>query len=160
MAGWEGLPGLQASGGPHYLLQPFPGLPLIHAYSLSPIHPQPAQTSPGTNPRSALTLFKAYKVIPETAMMPMPKSTAAGNTADPVASKFREYLAAVCIEEKWGRATSVNPGLHHRMERGSGSQDDGGGDGTGTRTNTGTLEMSLVERMGPKADAGPAPASG
>lgn len=140
-----------------------PTIPRPPSYSCIlpiPIHPQPAQTSPGTNPRSALTSFKAYKVILETAMMPMPKSTAAGNTADPVASKFREYLAAVCIEEKWGRATSVNPGLHHRIERGSGSQDDGGGDGAGTRTNTGTLEMSLAERMGPKADAGPAPASG
>ena len=49
--------------------------------------------------QSIFLLFKAYKVIPETAKMPMPKSTAAGNTADPVASKFREYLAAVAVNK-------------------------------------------------------------
>lgn len=93
-------------------------------------------------------------------MMPTPTTTAAGNTADPMARIFRENLAAVYTEEKWDRVTSLIPGLHHRIERGSGSQDDGSEDGAGTRTNTGTLEMSLVGRMGPRADASPAPASG
>lgn len=62
-------------------------------------HSQTAQTSPGTNPRSALTLLKEYTVIAEAAMMPTPTTTAAGHTADPVASNFRENLAAVYIEE-------------------------------------------------------------
>lgn len=60
-------------------------------------------------------LFEEYKVIPEMATIPIPKTTAAGHTADPVASNFRENLAAVYTEEKWGRVTSVIPGLHHRI---------------------------------------------